>query len=62
METILPPCSTGQEYTKTSLYELIETLQNEISPENDDLIVAIIVYLLRSKRIRFCATRASHCN
>ena len=56
METVLPPCSTGQEYIETNLYELIEALQSEIGPENDDLIVAIIVYLLRSKRIKFCAT------
>ena len=56
METVLPPCSTEQEYIQTSLYELIEALQSEIGPENDDLVVAIIVYLFRSKRIRFCAT------
>lgn len=55
METVLPPCSARQECTKTttSLYELIEALQHEFGPENDDLVVATIVHLLRSKRVRF---------
>lgn len=56
METALvPPCSTRPQSTTitTSLYELIEALQNEVGPENDDLVVATVVYLLRSQHIRF---------
>ena len=65
METVLPPCSTRQQCTAitTSLYELIEALQNEVGPEDDDLVVATVAYLLRSQRIRFPRyPGTSHCN
>ena len=65
METLLPPCSTSQQSSTvtTSLYELMEALQNALGPENDDLVVATVVYLLRSQSIRFLHdTEASHCN
>ena len=65
METVLPPCSTRPQCTTitTSLYELIEALQNEVGPADDDLVVATVAYLLRSQRIRFlCYTGTSHCN
>ena len=55
METALvPPCSTRPQSTTitTSLYALIEALQNEVGPENDDLVVATVVYLLRTQRLR----------
>ena len=63
--TLVPSCSTGQQSTTitTSLYELIEALQHEVGPENDDLVVATVVYLLRSQHIRFLHnTEPSHCN
>lgn len=65
METVLPPCSCRQQGTTstTTLYELIEALQNEVGPEHDDLIVAIVVDLFRSQRIRFLHTLgARRCN
>lgn len=66
METALvPPCSTRPQSTTitTSLYELIEALQNEVGPENDDLIVATVVYLLRSQHLTLPRnTEASHHN
>jgi len=63
--TLVPPCSTRPQSTTitTSLYELIEALQNEVGPENDALVVATVVYLLRSRHLRFLPdTEASHCN
>ena len=65
METVLPPCSARPQCTAimTSLYKLIEALQNEVSPEDDDLVVATVAYLLRSQRIRcLCYTGTSQCN
>jgi len=66
METALvPPCSTRPQCITitTSLYELIEALQNEVGPENDDLVVAIVVYLLRSRHVRLLRNpEMSECN
>ena len=65
METVLPPCSTRQQCAAltTSLYDLIEALQNEVGPEDDDLVIATVVSLLRSQRLRLLRyTRTSHCN
>ena len=65
MGTVLPQCSTRQPCTAitTSLYELIEALQNEVGPEDDDLVVATVAYLWRSQRLRLLRyTRTSHCN
>ena len=65
METVLPPYSTSQQCTviTKSLYQLIEALQNEVGPEDDDLVVATVAYVLRSQRIRLLRyTRTSHCN
>ena len=63
--TLVPPCSTRPQSTTitTSLYELIEAIQKEVGPENDDLVVATVVYLLRSQRLRLPRnTEASDCN
>jgi hypothetical protein len=65
METVLPPCSCRQQGTAstTTLYELIETLQNALGSEHDDLVVATVMYLWRSQRIKFLHNlEASHCN
>jgi len=66
METVVAsPRRTGQQYitTTTSLYELIEAVQNAVGPENDDLVVAIVMDLLRSGRIKFLRhTGENHCN
>jgi hypothetical protein len=47
----------------TNLYELIEAVQNQIGPENDELVVATVMYLLRAGHATFLANMgASHCN
>ena len=66
MQTVLqPPLSTAphSRTITTSLYELIETVQTAIGPENDELVVATVMYVLRSGRARFLnSIGASHCN
>ena len=66
METALvSPCSTRPQSTPitTSLYELVEALQDEVGPENDDLVVATVMYLLRSHSIKFLRDpEANYCN
>ena len=66
METALvPPCSTRQPSTPitTSLYALVEALQNEVGPENDALVVATVMYLLRSQSIKLLRhPEANQCN
>ena len=66
METILkPPLNTTQRSTTvtTNLYELIEAVQNQVGPENDELVVATVMYLLRAGRATFLSNMgASHCN
>jgi hypothetical protein len=47
----------------TNLYELMEAVQNQVGPENDELVVAIVMYILRTRRAAFLHnTRVSHCN
>jgi hypothetical protein len=47
----------------TNLYELIEAVQNQVGPENDELIVATVMYLLRTGHATFLSNMgASHCN
>ena len=66
METVVvPPCNPRQRRIKTttSLYELMEAVQQTVGPEDDELVVAIVMDLLRSGRIRFLRhTGVSHCN
>ena len=66
MQTVLkPPMSTTQKSKTitTSLYELIETVQKEIGSENDELVVATVMYVLRSRRAKFLnSMEANHCN
>ena len=66
MKTILkPPLHTTQRSTTvmTNLYELIEAVQNQVGPENDELVIAIVMYLLRDGRATFLYNMgASHCN
>jgi hypothetical protein len=38
--------------TKTNLYRLIEAIQEEVSPGEDALVVAVASHLLRTGRIR----------
>ena len=56
MKTILkPPLTTTQRSTTitTNLYELVEAVQNQVGPENDELVVATVMYLLRAGRATF---------
>jgi hypothetical protein len=66
MEIILkPPSNTPQRSNTvtTNLYKLIETLQNYIGPEDDELVVATVIYLLRAGRATFLYNMgASHFN
>jgi len=66
MKTIVkPPSNTTQRSTTvtTSLYELIEAVQSQVGPENDELVVATVMYLLRAGHATFLANMgASHCN
>ncbi len=66
METILkPPLNTTQRSTAvmTNLYELIEAVQNQVGPENDELVVATVMYLLRAGRATFLSNMGtSYCN
>jgi len=66
MKTILkPPLDTTQRSTTvtTNLYELVAAVQNEVGPENDELVVAMVMYLLRVGRATFLYNMgANHCN
>ena len=66
MKTILkPPLHTTQESTTitTNLYELVEAVQNQVGPENDELVVATVMYILRARRATFLHNMGvSHCN
>ena len=56
MKTMLkPPLHTTQRSTTitTNLYELVEAVQNQLGPENDELVVAMVMYLLRAGRATF---------
>jgi len=66
MQTVLkPPLNTTQKSKTitTSLYELIETVQREIGSENDELVVATVMYVLGSRRAKFLnSMEVNHCN
>ena len=38
---------------KTTLYDLIEAINSEVSPEEDALVIATVMDLLKSGRVRF---------
>ncbi len=51
MQTMLtPPRNTTQKSTTltTNLYELIEAVQKQVGSENDELVVATVMHLLRT--------------
>ena len=66
MKTVLKlPLNTTQASTTvtTNLYELIEAVQNQVGPENDALVVATVMYLLRAGHATFLYNMgASRCN
>ena len=66
MQTMLkPPRNTTQKSTTitTNLYEQIEAVQQQVGSENDELVVATVMHLLRTGHATFLrGTGASHCN
>ena len=66
MKTMLkPPENTTQTSitVTTNLYELIEAVQDQVGPEDDELVVATVMYLLRAGHATFLYNMgASHCN
>ncbi len=66
MSSVLQPpsCTLPQSTTvTTNLYSLVEAVQNEVGPENDALIVATVMHLLRAGHATYrWGTRAHHCN
>jgi hypothetical protein len=66
MQTMLkPPQNATQKSTTitTNLYELIEAVQQQIGSDNDELVVATVMHLLRTGNATFLRSRgASHCN
>ncbi|MGE3538046.1 MAG: hypothetical protein AB7N91_11515 [Candidatus Tectimicrobiota bacterium] len=66
MDTVLIPPEPQQRqttYVTTSLYELIEVLQDTVGPDDDTLVVATVAHLLASRRItRPDYTWMSQCN
>jgi hypothetical protein len=66
MQTVLkPPLNTTQRSRTitTNLYELVEAVQTAIGSENDELVVATVMSVLRSGRATFLKSLGvSHCN
>ena len=66
MKTILKSLlntTQGSITVTTNLYELIEAVQNQVGTENDELIVATVMSLLRAGHAAFLYNMgASHCN
>lgn len=66
MQTVLKPPLRHTQPTATvitSLYALVEAVQNEVGPDNDELIVATVMHLLRAGHATALRSpRTSHCN
>ncbi|MBW1692109.1 MAG: hypothetical protein JRG73_19215 [Deltaproteobacteria bacterium] len=41
---------------KTTLYELIETINEEVHPGEDSLVTEVVVHLLDSEKIKYIGT------
>ena len=44
----------------TTLYDLIAAIQDELSPDDDTLVVATVVHLLRSGRLTWLGKASEH--
>lgn len=56
MNVILDPTSgfdTSSVTITTTLYDLMDAMQDDVAPAEEDLVVASVVHLLRSGRITF---------
>ena len=47
------PEDTEPTTVATTLYELVEAISAEVEPGEDDLIIATVVHLLNSGRVKF---------
>jgi hypothetical protein len=43
----------GPTRIKTTLYDLIDAIRTELSADEDELVVATVLHLMKSGRIRF---------
>ena len=48
-----PDEKTQQRVIRTTLYDLIAAISDEVSPEEEELVVATVMYLQCTGRIRF---------
>ena len=56
MNTVVHPIqdeTRPQEIIKTTLYDLIAAINSEVKPEEDHLVVATVVHLLKTGRLKF---------
>jgi hypothetical protein len=56
MRVVIPDLTheeRGPAMIKTTLYDLIDAIRTELSPDEDELVVATVLYLMRSGRLRF---------
>ena len=56
MYTIVDPMSNDTQppaTIETTLYDLIEAISAEVNPNEEDLVVATIVHLLASGKVKF---------
>ena len=47
------PASAEPTTVETTLYDLIDAISAEVEPGEDDLIIATVVHLLNSGRVKF---------
>jgi hypothetical protein len=45
---------------KTTLYDLIDAISTDLTNEEDELVIATVVYLIQSGRIRFLKNLQQH--
>lgn len=48
-----PDADTQHRVIRTTLYDLIAAISDEVSPEEEELVVATVMYLQCTGRIRF---------
>lgn len=48
-----PDATRSNATIRTTLYDLIEAINDEIGPDEEQLVVATVVHLLQTGRVRF---------
>jgi hypothetical protein len=64
MSTVVHPAQQAakpHETIKTTLYDLIAAINSEVDPADDHLVVATVMHLLNTGRVRFLP-EAAHVN